>query len=63
MSVFDWLILPLVFAVYLVGSWTILNWVWERTAKRYYRLWFARKYGVPIPVLEQWEEDMKNGRL
>lgn len=48
--------------VYAVGSWVIVNWFFDRFVRPRYRLWFARKYGVPVPILLAWEEEWRRDR-
>lgn len=62
MTVLDVLALAICFVVYLVGSWTIINWAFERFIRPHYRLWFARKYGVPVPILMAWEDEWRRER-
>lgn len=44
--------------VYAVGAYVILKWACQRLLVGYWRLTLRRYGGIPVPVLEDWEEDM-----
>lgn len=53
------LVTLLVMSVYAVGCYTILKWAWHQMLGQYWRFTLRRYNGIPLPVLEEWNEEIQ----